>query len=267
MQFAETHQIPIHRITNPEGEVEETLEAGISRWLQKSLSGQSISPPTPMQCNMPEEIENHLRALELKHLHQEPIDSNDHSLECLASFLLKQAEYRGYSKETLLCFLMEIIKGPLPELPSRIGACIENTFTWGEQIKLALASLAIDHSIDRLIETGQLKHFFDTLLTEGVSKDHPLSQQRLIQLLFPTNDCSLFDINCLENLLAIEYMKRGLSDADLYKYGPLGILGMEDIFKALGMDYHSPIDRIKSFAMQYASEKAKNPLPFIERLL
>ena len=267
MQFAKTHQIPIHRITNPEGKPEQTLEAGISQWMKKSLSGEPISPPTPMQCNMPEEIENHLRVLEQKHFDQEPIDANDHSLECLVSFLLKQPEYQGYSKETLICFLMQSIKGPLPELASRIGSCIENTFTWGEQIKLALASLAIDHSIDRLIGTGQLQHFLDTLLTEGISKDNPLSQQRLIEMLFPTNDCSLFDINCLENLLAAEYMKQGLSEADVYKYGPLGILGMEDIFKALGIQYHSPIDRIKSFAMQYASEKAKKPLPFIERLL
>src|SRR5690606_14150727 len=107
---------------------------------------------------------------------------------CLTHFLLRQDEFIGYSKQTLQCVLMRCLKQSPRQMSPCVGSCIEQTFTWREKIKLVLTSFAVDRTLDRLIENGQMGKLLDAL----VENPNLLSFEKLVEFLFPTNEFSLF---------------------------------------------------------------------------
>lgn len=166
-------------------------------------------------------------------------DADHPDLAHLIDYLKNFSPFSAYTEETLKCLLKYC---SIEKESSCVASCIDRTFSWAEKIRLVLTSLAIDFELDRMIETKKLDRVLDAIKREGGN----LSIQKMVDHLYLNGELGFLDKTWILDYFVRIYLNHFLSSEDLYKYGPLGTVGMKEIFERVGKEYRSPIERIIS---------------------
>lgn len=254
IEFARMNNLSVSRISNRNGTASQWSLRGIAaRWAGNRLFKEGVS------CALEKPVEEILKDLEKKIHAGETIAKDDSGVQCLIEHLSVQTTY---SKETLECMIWECLLDPPEKKAECPQDCLEKTLTWREKISLFITSIAIDRTLNRLIATGQLERFLDQAIVERQLPEE-LTVAGLTDQLFASESLGFYGaftspgkvMSSAENFMIRQYVRYFLSDADLYKHFPLGLLGSKNIFEMIGWDYTPPSKKLADFTQAYLQKK------------